>query len=284
MSTRTLINLILLIVVTVLAAVSFHEPGIEGPAALPTITDKPADSVKRISIHREKQADILLEKHAGQWQLREPFQLPANGFKVDLLLGILAEKSHSRLTTADLELSRFSLEPPKASLALDELRLDFGDTAPLSGNRYIRLGDTVHLVRERLYHHLIAAAPDYVHYALLGPEARPVIISLPEITLTLMDGKWTPQPEADNLSADGISRLVTAWRDAQAISVNAYKEGQIENEVSITLEDREQPLRFLIRKGEHEMIFARPDVGVQYHLPEESAARLLKPEGSATSS
>ncbi len=278
MSTRTLINLILLIVVTVLAAVSFYEPGIEEPAALPALTDIPADSVKRVAIRRQEQTDILLEKHAGHWRLREPFQLPANRFKVESLLGILGEKSHSRLSTAGLDLPRFSLEPPQASLTLDELRLDFGGTAPLSGNRYVRLGDTVHLVRERLYHHLIAAATDYVHYALLGPEAQPVIIALPEITLKLMDGKWIPQPEADNLSADGISRLVAAWRDTQAISVKAYEEGRAEKEVNITLEGREQPLRFLIRKGEHEMIFARPEAGIQYHLPEDSAARLLAPE------
>ncbi|MCP4044272.1 MAG: DUF4340 domain-containing protein [Gammaproteobacteria bacterium] len=282
MSSRTLINLILLLGVAALAAISLFEPGIEKPSAPLTLTDLDPNSIRMVTIRREGQPDILLEKDADRWQLREPLQLPGNTFKVTALLEVLTTESHSRLPATDLELQNFSLKPPRVSLTLDGLHLEFGDTAPLSGNRYVRLGDTVHLISDTFFYHLIAAPADFVHYGLLGPEAKPTTIALSQTTLHLEEGKWIPHPEVGGIDADAISRLTTAWRNARAVSVKAYTEGQAEQEVNISLEGVEQPLHFLIRTGERETIFARPDAGVQYHLPNESATRLLRLENDQT--
>ena len=146
MSRRAALNLLLLGAVAVLAALVFLQPGIETPPPVPTLTDRAPDSVARLRIERSGQTAVLLEKREGRWLMVEPLSLPANGFRIQTLLEVLGAATERSYRVQDLELARFGLEPPQASLVLDDLRLDFGDTESLSGRRYLRVGDRVHLV------------------------------------------------------------------------------------------------------------------------------------------
>ena len=276
MSRRAALNLLLLGAVAVLAALVFLQPGIETPPPVPTLTDRAPDSVARLRIERSGQTAVLLEKREGRWLMVEPLSLPANGFRIQTLLEVLGAATERSYRVQDLELARFGLEPPQASLVLDDLRLDFGDTESLSGRRYLRVGDRVHLVTDRFYHLTVSGAPGFVHLGPLGPEPQPVAIEVPELTLRLQEGRWVAEPEHPEAGADAVQGLVDAWRTAQAITVRALEPPGAGRPVTVTLTGQGEPLHFLVSETPHALVLARPDAGVQYHLPVESGDRLLR--------
>lgn len=276
MSHRAVLNLLMLGAVAGLSALVFLQPGIETPPPVPTLTDRTPEAIARVRIERPGQTAVVLEKREGGWLMLEPLSLPANGFRIQTLLEVLGAATERSYAVQDLELARFGLDPPRASLVLDDLHLDFGDTEPLSGRRYLRVGDRMHLVTDRFYHPIVSGAPGFVHLGPLGPEAEPVAIEVPELTLRLQGGRWVAEPEHSEAGADAVQGLVDAWRTAQAITVRALESPGAGRPAAVTLKGQEAPLRFLVSETSHALVLARPDVGIQYHLPRESGDRLLR--------
>lgn len=274
LASRTWLNVALLAAVAVLAVIALWQPGIEPPAATPPLTDRAAAAVKRIRIERPDEPAVAVERREGTWYLTEPLALPANGFRLDTLLEVLEAKSDRRLDPSGLDLARFGLAPPKAVLVIDDLRFEFGDTEPLSGKRYVRLGEDLHLTADRFYNQLVTGAHGFVHLNPLGPSPEPVAIELPDRRLRLDGSRWVVEPDA-GYTADAVSRLVEAWRNAQAITVRAYEPQESGRQVAVTLRDVPEPLRFVVVETPHALVLARPDAGVQYHLPTDAAGRLL---------
>lgn len=276
MSRRTALNLVLLIAVGVLAAVAVFQPGVEEPPPVPTLTSRDPASVGRVRIERPDQAAVVLEKREGRWYVAEPLSLPANAFRIQSLLEVLGLASDRQFAVGDLELSRFGLEPPRATLVFDDLRLEFGDTETLSGRRYVRAGDTVHLTADRFYHQIVAGAAGFAHLGPLGPDPDPVAFQLPDLTVRHDGGRWIVEPDDPAAGADAVQRLVDAWRTVQAITVRPAEAAAGGRSLTVTLRGQEVPLRFLVSETPHALVLARPDAGVQYHLPVESAERLLR--------
>jgi hypothetical protein len=276
MSRRAWLNVVLGLVVVVLTALVVLQPGLERPAEAPPLADRAPASVNRIRVERPDQQAAVLEKRDGRWYLVEPLALAANGFRVQTLLEILDVKSEHPLDAKGLELARFGLDPPRATLWLDDLRFDFGDTESLSGKRYVRLGDSLHLTTDRFYQQVVAGVPGFVDLNPLGPDAEPVALELPDLKLRRDAGRWLVEPDDGGYSADAINRLVDAWRTTQAITVRSLEPAEGGRSVSVTLRGAAAPLRFLAIETPHALILARPDVGLQYHLPTEAAARLFR--------
>ena len=276
LSTRSLLNVVLVAIVAGLVLLVVYEPGIEVPPEPERLTDLDSVAIRQLRMERPDQPEMRFEKRADTWYMLEPYQLPANNLRVGAVPDIVEAPSHAQLSVTELALDRFSLDPPNASLFLGDVRIDFGGSEQLSAMRYVRLGDTVHLITDRFYHHLLTAPAGLVDHRLLGPHAEPVEITLPEHRLTLADGIWTVAPELPEMTADAPVRLAEAWRHAQAIEVTALQNQDAEQRVSIRLKGQTQPLRYLVSTAEHGVIFARPDAGVQYHLTESSAEPLLR--------
>jgi hypothetical protein len=279
MSTRSWLNLGLAVLVAVLAAVAYLQPGIEPPAEPPRLTALEPAAVTRLRVEAPDQPAVVLEKQAEGWTLKEPLALPANDFRIRTLLEVLEAPSDRQLPVAGLDLARFGLAPSKAVLVLDDLRLELGDTESLSGRRYVRIADTVHLTTDRFYQSLTGGAPSFVHLSPLGPKADPVAIALPEQRFRLDAGRWQIEPDPGEVAADAVARQVEAWRHAQAITVRAYEPpAGAATSVAVTLAGKDTPVRFEVVETPHALILARPEAGVQYHLPTEAASRLLRLE------
>ncbi len=276
MARRTALNLLLLVAVAALAAVAVFQPGVEEPPPAPTLTDRDPAAVHRVRIERPDQPAVVLEKREGRWYVAEPLSMPANAFRIQSLLEVLGFASDRQFATRDVELPRLGLEPPKASLFLDDLRLDFGDTESLSGRRYLRSGEAVHLIADRFYHQVVAGAPGFAHLGPLGPDPDPVALELPDLTLRHEGGRWVVQPDDPAAGADAVQRLVDAWRSVQAITVRPLEAAAGGRPLTVVLRDQAAPLRFLVSETPHALVLARPDAGVQYHLPVESGERLLR--------
>lgn len=284
MSSRMLLNLALLAAVAVLALVAWFEPGKERPAEPPPITALDKDQVQRIRIERRDKDTVILIRDGGHWRMERPIRAPAAEFRVDAILRLARETSHARFPVADGELAKFKLEKPMVRLFLDQVEIDFGTTEPIDGRRYVRVGDTVHLITDAYYyHHLTADAPDLVSTRLLPPDARPVEIVLPGLVLQRGDDDtWKLTPERDDVSADDIHALVDEWRRARALWVERDEgDGEPQGRIRVRIEGSEAPIEFQITGREPDLVLTRKDLGLRYRVAADVAGRLLdlpKPE------
>jgi hypothetical protein len=109
------------------------------------------------------------EKVEGHWQMREPFQQPADDAAVDKLAAIARASVRFRHAAGELDAKKLGLDPPQATLQLDTTTLRFGTTDALHGDRYVQAGGSIALVPDR-FSALLFAAPEN---ELARPPAMP---------------------------------------------------------------------------------------------------------------
>lgn len=280
MSSRTLLNLLMLAAVLALVAVTVLKPGIEPEAENPPLTTLDSANVQRIEIERGDTVLILERRDGGWWIAGEP-TVPADPLQVDLLLRLPGERPLRSYAAADLDLVQLKLDPGQPRVRIDATEFAFGDTDPLEGLRYMRVGDRVHLIRDSYQSVLQGGRTQFTSRRLLPEGADIAALELPDLTLRKRDdGGWDVQPAPERLSADAPQQLIQAWQNASALWVRSYQPAGDRKPVTLTLADGTQ-LRFELRQAEGETLLARPDLGLQYQMPEESARPLLALEAPA---
>ena len=271
---RTLLNLGLVIIVAVLALLVIYEPGKEKPKEEPRLVQLNSDGIGSLRIERINGPTIVLERQQGAWRMTEPLQVGVNDFRISSLLRITEIKSLTHFAAAPDALAKYGLDAPNATLIINgTTRIDFGNSTPIDQRRYVRAGDTVHLITDNFYYHLIGAPTTYASNRVLDHTGSLVKLELPGLLLAQQEGKWSVSPQPGNFSADQITQLIDHWRHAQALEVAPY-DGRKGEMVRLTIAGKE-PLTFVITERTPELILARPDLKVQYHLPPSSVAELL---------
>ena len=274
MRARWLINLTLLVVVATLIALVMRKPAEEGGQRVSALD--PA-RVGRAHFKPAGREGFELYLEGGRWQVGTPLNLPANELRIRALLQVLSARSHAGFRAAGNDLSRFGLSPPRARLDVDGQIIDFGDTEPLDGRRYVLHDGQVHLVTDAFFQHLDAEAATFVHPAPLGPEATPVELELPSLRIRLNRSGWAAEPPAADPAAVRLDELATAWREAHALRVRGWRADLAWGPtIQVRLEGRASPLQFRVARTEFELILGRPDAGIQYHLPRAAGERLLR--------
>ncbi len=275
MSSRTLINLLLLLTVGVLAAVAIYEPGTEEAPPAARLTALTAGEVRQLRIERQEGETVLLQRHDGGWSLTAPIAAPAREYRVDAVARVVEAESLNRFEARAGELASYGLEPPGATLTVnDAITLAFGTTSPLDQRRYVQVGDTVHLIEDTHYYRLIGRYATFLSSRLLPEGASLTALQLPNLTVRAEQGRWVAEPPPEGYSADAATALLDGWRYASAIEVKPY-DGRGGEEVRLTLAGESEPVRFLVTARAPDLVLARPDLRVQYHLAAASAAELL---------
>ena len=224
---RWLINLALFGVVLVLALLAQLEQ--ERADQNTRLTALAAQDIQRLALLRPGQPSVRLERRDDGWQMLEPFATAANAAPIDRLLPITKARVQRTLPAAALDLAGVGLEPALVRLQLDDLELRFGRTEPIAAQRYVQIGDMVHLIDDRHLPQLLATAEDYVSKRLLPEGFSP--------GLARIDGR--------PLSAGAVAGLA----EVAAEHVEPLT-GQLSGRV-LTLEsaDGGQGVRFLIADG-----------------------------------
>ncbi len=274
MRQRTFINISLLLVVAGLAVVIAVTPDNEARLVLEPLGNDNPRAVSRIRLKPGAGGEIELRRTDGAWNLVGPIRIAANDFRVHSLLRVLEAAVHTRIDAAPQQLGRFGLAPPRARMLLDEKEILFGDTEPIYGRRYLLYDGEVALVDDAYFSHLSSSAANYVNLALLGRNPHPQDIVLPDFRVYREAGHWRLDADDGKVSADRISRLVDAWRHAQATAVRPYEQSLDWNDV-IRVELADGDVRFDLAHTEYELILGRLDLGIQYHLTKGTGARLL---------
>lgn len=274
MNGRMKLNLILLGIIAVLGLLTVFEPGKKNAETVPLAQ---IDSAAISKIQIAGRQNLTLEKRDGHWRLTQPLDVPANDNRVEQLLKIPGVTSEARYPADATQLAKFQLNPPNATLTLGDTLLEFGGTEPIQSQRYVKLGDTLHLVADNFYQHLTATPTDYVEKKLLPEGIQPQRIELPGLILTKdTTGKWTAEPAQSNTAS--LYEMADAWNKARAYDVQPYtlpKGGKAPTEVAKITLSNGQNLEFLILQRKPDAIFARTDWKLQFHLTESISQQLL---------
>jgi len=286
-SNRSLLNLALLLLAVGLFAFSLLEPGHHAPVPPARLVPIAPGEVTRVGIERPDHPAVTLERDGKRWWLRAPFEMPADGFRVEALTRAAALTSDTRIPAGEgsgagnADAARFGLSPPRATLVLNRYRLAFGDTEPVSGRRYVLTDEGIYLTDDRFLPQLLTPPASFVYPGPLGPAATPVEIDLPGETLQFVNGKWALTPERPEVGADALATLVDAWRVARALSVRTYTgDPAAPTPVRVRLLGRGKALRFTLTRNDTEVVLGRPGLRLEYHFPRAAGERLLSLPGA----
>lgn len=277
MKSRLALNLGLLALIAILAAVAVLKPG-KKEEPQPTLLAGKLDALSHVTLQNKEK--LTFEKRDGLWWLTAPFAAPVNQVRMRQLLEVGEAASSAHYPIKPEELAQFGLDQPQATLALGDSILQFGTTDPINMRRYVRMGDTLHLVDDNFFHHLTASATDYVDKKLIPEGAKIRQIELPGLkAMKGADGHWTAE-----LAGDGKTdwaELASTWATARAIEVKRLEKDSQGDSIRITLHEG-SPIEFIIIRKQPALTLARRDLGLQYEMTADTSRDLLNQEQPAT--
>ena len=159
---RRWLNVGLLGLVGGLAALVVSEPGRDRSATILPLLELTAERIERIEVERPGQERLAFERRGGQWWMTAPEPGPANPVLIRPIPQLAEARCAPSYAAADLDLPRLRLDPPRLRLWLNGREIHFGDTAPTDGQRYLRVGRTVHLCPDRWYLLLTSAVAGFL--------------------------------------------------------------------------------------------------------------------------
>lgn len=290
---RNWLNLGLLVLLGALITVVILQPGKEPAPAAVRVSPVDAASITHMTLSRPGQADIQLVRDAQhRWQMQAPYRAAASAFMDADLQALLHAESSAHYPSSDINAADIGLQPPLATLTLNDTVIRFGDIDPVHGNRYLQIGDTIHLLPDHLAPYPELGALEMLSSALLPPDDPIVSLRLPALSadsatdglpttlpqlITRQDGRWQIEPPL-SLSGDALPGLINEWQYAQAIAVAPLSStpSPTPGRIEIGLQSGRQ-LRFELLQTRPDLILASSDAGLRYQLSQQQAERLLHP-------
>jgi hypothetical protein len=275
MPRRTLLNLALLAAAAAVAAALWLLPGeVQQTPAPPLVPGADVAAIDEIRVLRPGGVDLRFYRRGSTWSMTQPVAAPAHRARINALLGLLADQSLARLPVAGLDLSQFGLDRPAVSVELGPHRIEFGDPHPMDEQRYVRLGDTVHLVPDSLYVQLTQNAGFFIDNRLLPSGARPTRIRYPAFSLESGAAGWREQPPAER-STEELRLVAGAWQTARALAVRTPAAAGNGHGAIAVETGAGSPIVFEIATLDPTPILVRRDLDIQYHLDARTAEQLL---------
>jgi len=269
MTSRSLLNLGLAMLAIALVLVVIYRPGIE-PDPVPQRMTSALDpaAATSITVRRDLRPPLTLTRQADDWYVfTGEREVPAAGFQVNALLRLLTTATGQHYAADTLDPAALGLEPPQATVSIDDLEFRFGATGALENRRYVQHGDTVYLVDDQYQHLVNADWASFVNRRLIGNRDGITRLELPGMTLDrTAAGSWQVEPAQETATAEALQILVDNWQQAQALYVRAYAGDDSGETVTIHTRDSEQAVELRIISHAPDLVIARPDWGIQYHL------------------
>ncbi|TCK17106.1 hypothetical protein DFR30_0326 [Thiogranum longum] len=275
MKSRWLTNILLFTTIVILILIARYEPGIE-EADVETVIPLNTSDIERVSVTRPLRDELLLEKDKDGfwWIMREP-RLPAETFQVNALTRLAEQTVTRSYPVSDMNLGQLELDPPRASLTLNQTRIDFGGIDALENQRYLRVGDQVKLVPDLYLYRVEAGYTQFVRRKILPQHTHITSLTLPGLTLEKGDSGWLLSPTRD-ISGDDVQQFIDSWQAATAINVREADSQPQGERLTIRLAEQQQPVELVITSRKPELVLARPAFGIEYRMGD-IAARLLEP-------
>ncbi len=158
MSNTARINLALVLLVAILGSLALLVPGPDHEETQTPLTPLDPLTIQRIRLQRTV-GTLEFTRSSTGWRA---VQGRADDDRLNALTRIAREPSLRRFNAHEAPAQELGLAPPQLVLELDGLRLEFGATEPIRQRRYVRIGDTIHLIEDRHRQQLLAPAASYL--------------------------------------------------------------------------------------------------------------------------
>jgi hypothetical protein len=98
----------------------------------------------------------------GRWEMTQPWAVPAASARIERLLGIPGTPVRRRFGQPPADVAALGFAPPFARITLGELLIEFGTTDAIDNARYVRCGEEIALIPDRISVDLLAAPERFV--------------------------------------------------------------------------------------------------------------------------
>ena len=284
MSSRLLLNLVLLIAVVSLGLYITLTPQHAPPPAKAKLTGLQADAIQRITVRHGRDPEsqnTVLQIQDGRWRMIKPVNMPANTFQVQKLAQLAEIPSQSHYPAQADKLAAMGLDKPAVTLTLNDVSIGFGGTDPINQFRYVLLGDTVHLIVDNVSHILLQAPASLGNTALLPQHNNITRLVLPHFSLSKdSEGNWRVEgASTTSVSQDDLMAFIDDWRFAEALHISFVHQLTAADKalprVAITLQGETTPHIFYLDTRANNFILTQAEPGIRYHFIKDKQQRLL---------
>ena len=245
------------------------------PLDILTISAVDKDTVRVITISRQKKSDVLFEKKDNGWVMLKPYQIRAHENRIATMLNLLSTRSLGQLNVRENDLNKYELDMPQLSLQLGEEVFYFGNINPLQNRRYVMAAHTIHLIDDRLFPQLQQDTTFFISNKLLPAHITITEIIYPAHKLYNENEQWQLTPVINNPVIKN-KELVSNWYQARASKIEKL-DARESNEIILIKTKRNITYRFEIIQSGPQLKLARTDLGFVYTI-NQSQNNQLTPE------
>jgi hypothetical protein len=286
MKTRWLLNLLLLLMVGGVAAFIYLRPKPPVAAAVSyEISTLKMGEVQHISVEPFGKAPVTFDKVEGLWRLSKPLDARADQFLVQRILSLVAAQSRQRFAANDL--AKFGLDVPRLTLRFDQHVFSFGTFNPVTEEQYVLFNKQIYMIP--------ASYADSAQIQVNALLDKSPIKSTESITgfdfshleqweetrlnVNLVDGQWKASPTTASLEQNAMNEWFDSyWRKISVSAVEPYTPDRRASYpyFEVMLKDGKR-VHFDKIQESPELLLARPDEGMIYHLRPDLGFTLLNP-------
>ncbi len=210
-----------------------------------------------------------MERNNGKWEMTTPHRIAANGPRINILLDLAATPSIEQQPLPLERLAEFGLEQPVAKVEFNNTQIIFGGTHPYNYRRYLRIGDTLHLIDDLFPHHVLAQAEAFISHELFTPEQKIREIRTPEWRLFKgTDKSWQLDPPNPELSSDRLVELIDRWQHTWVAAIEPMPKTAPTGEVQVWLKEQTEPVVLGIVQRKKSTLLVSAELGLAYRLPD----------------
>jgi hypothetical protein len=272
---RLIINLLLLLAVSILAIVFIQNDNkTEKTAKVDLVSAIDSNNIHYISIQRDSTPDIIFQRVENDWFITSPFKARAKKSRIKSILQILKSRSFTQILIDNTLLTPYQLDPPLITLRLDSHEFSFGTTEPLNDKRYLKFKNVIHLLNDSLFHQLRQSPMFFVSTKLIPEQESINSIKYNHYIITQVNNTWSISPKNSNLNKNQIRTLIDTWQMTEARHVQNYKTEEAKGQVTLKYESG-NIAKFDVISTFPELVLARTDLSLQYHLNKDMVEQLL---------
>jgi len=248
-----------------------------------TLSSQSTTDLQQLDILPRAGEALHFQRRGEVWYLQSPYSLAASPERLQAILKLPYLRSHQSFPDTDLDLPALGLEPPRVRLQLGAQVYDFGDSNPLSGQRYVRHAGRVHLLTDTLYHQLNTPAAAMLDAHPIPPGKHLTRIVLSRLVLRRhLDGHWTAEPEHPELDPQRLPDFIHHWQTLQARAVTRYS-GPLDGTALEFHFDDGTDMRLQLQTRDNSSWLIRETPRLAYRLPDNIPSEgLLSPFSSPT--
>ena len=293
MKKRWIINLLLLLVISIIAAILYLRPqGNLSAAKAYEISSLKLSEFDALSVEYPSHAPVSFVKVDDFWRMTEPYKARADQQSVLRILSLVAATSSEKFAGTDVgALEKFGLNNPAVRIKMSRKGVaevfSFGTYNPVTEQQYMAYKDEVYLLPGSYSEAGTVQPIELISKNPLKPTEKVAGFDFSRLeqwqasglNLDIANGEWKTNVAKAKPTQNELNEwLDFSWMQAQAKSVEIYTPDRKTPYISFDIKMKDgSKVRFDRIQESPEFILGRPDEGLQYHFSNDVGFTMLNP-------